>query len=109
MGGNLSISNNLLLTALPTFNTLTRVSGNLEIINNNALEVIEGFGALANITGRADIRDNDVLSSCCGLLRIANNTVTEGRTTSLGRNTEGCNTKDEIVNDCVSPAHHQSK
>ena len=101
MGGNFSISNNLLLTALPTFNALTRVSGNLEIINNDALEVIEGFGALANITGRADIRDNAVLSSCCGLLRIANNTVTEGRTTSLGRNTAGCNTKDEIVNDCV--------
>ena len=95
------IRGNDVLTTLPAFDVLKSIGQNLQIEGNAKLTTISGFGALTGITGDFIVMDNAMLSSCCGLLRIANNTVTVGGTTTIESNTAGCNSKAEIMTDCV--------
>ena len=81
---------------------LASVGRDFLIFDNAELATVSGFGALRSITGDFTVEDNAKLSSCCGLLRIADNTVVLGGSFTLTNNIAQCNTKDQITTDCVS-------
>ena len=123
-GGNLSISNNPKLTTISSFSALKSVRGTVDIernaklttisgfsaltnindavyISENAsLTTISGFGSLTSVTGDLLLVENTLLSSCCGLLRIADGTVSVGGDTTISNNAAGCNSEAEIKADC---------
>ena len=75
----------------------------IRIENNAALTTVSGFGVLTSVTNNVTITDNTQLASCCGLLRIANNTVVPGGSLDLSNNAVVCNTKAQIETDCALP------
>ena len=100
IGRNLRIQNNDALTIVSGFGALASVGRGFLVFDNAALATLSGFGALATITRDLIVRDNAKLSSCCGLLRIADDTVVPGGSFTLTNNVSGCNSVDEIPINC---------
>ena len=102
IGGNLSINNNTSLTSIPPFSALKGVEGDIVIEDNAVLTTISGFGALTSVGNNISITGNATLSSCCGLLRLVDNTVVPGGETTISGNASGCESEEAIKADCAT-------
>ena len=91
------IDDHLALETVSGFGKLNSIGNDFTITDNPSLTTISDFGALTTITGDLTIEDNALLASCCGLIRIADDTVTPGGTTTISGNAAGCNNKAEIT------------
>ena len=100
IGRDLNI-NNTSLTTLPAFDALTRIGNDFFIQNNAVLATVEGFESLKSIGNNFIANDNIKLSSCCGLVRLVDDTATPGGTTTVARNVAGCNSVDDIKANCI--------
>ena len=89
-----------MLRTISGFGALTSITGNCSFQSNSGLTSIEDFGVLTSIGGNLTVKGNSALSSCCGLLRIADNTATVSGSTTIAQNAAGCNSKGDITGNC---------
>ena len=76
IGGDFNISNNAVLTQLPSLNALTTVGGSITITYNPVLQNVNALSSLTTINGQIYITFNDQLTSLTGLNNISSNTIT---------------------------------
>lgn len=70
IGGNLEISENLLLTDLTGLNNIEYIGGDLIIVKNDVLGSLTGLERLESVEGDLTIRENDSLSGLAGLSNL---------------------------------------
>ena len=100
IGGVTSGDGNDALTAVPDLNALTTIGGDLVIANNGVLTTAPALSGLTTLTGDLTVQDNAQLASCCGLLRLVDNTVVPGGSTTISGNATGCESGDAIEAAC---------
>ena len=100
MGRDFIVSSNDLLATVSGFGSLARIGRDLTITDNAVLATISGFTALTSLADNLTVRDNPQLASCCGLLRLVDNTVQPGGTTTISGNATGCESGDAIEAAC---------
>ena len=100
IGGNLEVEDNAVLRSVSDFERLRNIGGDVVVRDNAALTALSSFDALENIVGTLMVMDNSELASCCGFLSVAEGTLVLGGTPIIAGNASGCNSVDEISNDC---------
>lgn len=71
VGGDLTITNNFLITDFNGLNGLNSIGGNLLIKTNNILDNVNGLESLKSIGGDLIINDNYVLNNIDGIKNVA--------------------------------------
>jgi hypothetical protein len=99
IGGFIDITNNDTLTSLTALNHLASINGYLQVDFNNALKSLIGLDSIGfeSITN-LEIYHNDSLSNC-SVQSICNFLLT-GRRVQIYSNKTGCNSPQEVFNNC---------
>jgi hypothetical protein len=100
IGGDLSVTNMLILGNIDGLQGLQHVGGNCELGFNGSLVQIDGFSNLSSVGGDLYIHDNASLFFCCGIEPIIAAGGVDGQII-LADNTNGCNSEEAILLACA--------
>ena len=101
VGNDITIRSNDALETISGFGALMSIGEDFQIEDNAALTTVSGFGMITTIGNDFTVSDNAVLSSCCGLLRLVDDTVMPGGDITNAGNAKGCASTDEIKATCA--------
>jgi hypothetical protein len=106
IGGGIRIWSNNSLVEITALYGLTEVGGHLSIKSNDALSSLDGLDNIspATITD-LDISMNDLLSKC-HVLSICDYLIAPNGEVSIGYNSSGCNSKEEVQDSCIANGVH---
>ena len=109
IGSALDIYKNSLLSNLDGLVNLTSIGGSLGIYQNDNLSNIDGIAnidpnTIESSSNGADLklRENPLLSNCA-VISICDFLDIPGKTSSIGFNDIGCNSEEQVIEDCNTP------